>query len=923
MSKLWKIAAGFFACCTALLVALLVLVKVFVTPERVKAVLLPVAEKALQRPVDLGNIRVGLFSGIELSELTISEHGEKEPFIAADRVVLRFQLLPLLARRVVIDEIALEHPVIRVIRQMDGSFSFSDLLTPDKAADPQEMAPKPGSEDHAFSLLVTSARISNGQLILIDRQSAASIELNGMQLEASGITLDGDVPIKLTAQLQGAPLQLDGNVRPLRKEGTFRINLQGLDALMFEPFFRGKVPGQLSRLLLDLQGEIDLQQSRIAAKGTVSGREMNLLLAALPAAPIQNARIKADYALVYDPQREHLDLSGLAIDYNGLVARFSGSVAALMTAPLADLRLEIADLELATLKNALPTGLLGKAGTFDLAGRVRLTADLHGPVSQPAQMIRNGEILLDKVQATAAGVRPSIDGRVTLSAGTARIESMQVRLGDIAAGVTGRVDRLFDAPTVDAAVTLPRTDLARALAAAPPDAVKGIAPLAPTGFVEATARLAGPLNKPAELLKSGELTLTGVQLAAGGQRPEFTGRLRLAGDQLVSEGLQVLLAGNAAALDVKARNLFGEPIVASVNVTARRFLLEPLLQGGGAAAAPAATPTTPDGAAAAVPGLPLQASGTLRIDEALWKGLTIREFVAEYALRDNQLTVGRMTGRAAGGSFSNTARVDLRTPELSYDTTLSLQGVQADTLIAALAPQATGTLFGVMTVQSSLNGRGTSWETISRTLSGEGTLTLNDGRLVSPALVQGLASVLQIADLRDIAFTDFRSRMRMVNGQAQVDSTLLGRQFKLYPKGTLGLDGSLNLTVDARLSPELAARIDQRGRITRHLLDGDGWTQVPLLLGGTLQSPKFGLDPKGVQAQAGRALQGELQRGLDKLLQKSQPPPAVPAGQEQPPPTGPDEAAAPPQPPPPAGAPEPANPAQKLLEESLKKVLGR
>jgi len=195
-------------------------------------------------------------------------------------------------------------------------------------------------------------------------------------------------------------------------------------------------------------------------------------------------------------------------------------------------------------------------------------------------------------------------------------------------------------------------------------------------------------------------------------------------------------------------------------------------------------------------------------------------------------------------------------------------------------------------------------------------MILTDGRVVSPALVKGFANFLQLSDLNEIVFSDFRGKARIAGGKADIDSAIQSKQLKLFTTGTLGLDGSLNLSMDTRLSPELAARIDQRGKVTRYLLDADGWSQVPLLVSGTLQAPRYGLDPKGIKAQAGKVIQNELQRGLEKLLKKSQQPASSTAPSEST-----QQSAAPAES---ATSPPPApTPAQKLLEESLKKVFGR
>lgn len=925
MSKLWKIGVGLLVVAGIVLIALSVLVKLFVTPERVKAALLPLAEQALHRQITLGEVKVGLFTGIELKALTVSDPGEGEPFVTADRVLLRFQLLPLLAKRVIIDEITLERPQIRLIRRTDGAYNISDLLTPKTAAPSSETA-VPAEEATPLYVLVTTAKIDNGRLTFIDRQANATTELTELALDATGITRDGAVPVKLSARLQGALLKVDGTARPLQKNGTFHVDLQGLDAVAFEPYYRGKVPGKLSRLLIDLQGEFALQEQTLTAKGSLQGHDLDLLLLAMPTAPLHNARIEATYEAAVDFERDRLSFASLAVNFNGLVAQFSGEITELTTAPQGNLMLTVPNLDLSALKGALPVALLGKAADLDLAGTLRATANLSGSFDRPLQMIRDGDVALENVQASMAGMRPTIDARMALSGETARIETMTARIGEVTATIAGRIDKLLDAPVADVTVTLPRVDLAKALAKVPPEMAKGLAGLAPSGQIEARARLAGPVANPATLLKNAEVTLAGVQVTAGGQRPEFDGRLKLTGDQLVSENLSVRLGGNVAQLGVTARNLFGRPIVATADVTAQRFQIESLLGGGAAAAAVTTVPADQpaQSAAAGSTDLPLQASGTIRIGETSWKGLAIRDFLAVYVLRDNILTASSMTGKVAGGSFNNRAWVDLRRPELTYETTLSLQGVQADTLLTALAPQAAGALFGAMTVQTTLNGSGTNWDTISRTLSGDGTLTLSDGRLVSPALVNGLASVLQLPNLNEITFNEFHGKTRIVNGQAELDSSLLGRQLKLFPKGTLGLDGSLNLAIDTRLSPEMTARIDQRGKVTRYLLDADGWSQVPLQVTGTLQAPRYGLDPKGVQAQAGKILQQELRRGIDKLLTRPQP--DAPPTPESPPPV-PAEGGTPsadqPAPAPQPAQKPPASPTQQLLEESLKRILKR
>ena len=303
--------------------------------------------------------------------------------------------------------------------------------------------------------------------------------------------------------------------------------------------------------------------------------------------------------------------------------------------------------------------------------------------------------------------------------------------------------------------------------------------------------------------------------------------------------------------------------------------------------------------------IPVQATGVIKVTEAIWKDLTIRDFIAQYELKDNVLNLSRMDGQVAGGSFRNSARVDLGKKGLAYSVKLDLQTIQADPLLTAFAPKAAGSLLGAMNMAFTLDGRGTVWKSLSRNLSGAGNMLVADGRLTNPELVNGLSSILQLQELKDIQFDSFTGNFKVENGKVKLDSRLLSDNLKLFPKGAVGLDGSLDLGLDTRLSPELSAKLDKKGSITRYLADQDGWTRMPLLLSGNFASPSFGLDPKGLQDQASKALGSEIGRQINKFFKQPESAPQE-SGQQ----------------PADAGSGSTENSTQKLLQDSLQKLFG-
>ena len=173
MKKWTKILSVVMAVLVILTVTLVVLANVLITSERVKEALLPLAEENLNRKIDLGDINVSLFSGIEINGLTVYEQDEQEIFIATDLVRLRYQLLPLLAMKVVVDEVRLEKPTIRLVRFHDGQFNFSDLMV--SSADQTKKTVQTENQNAVenegsalISLLVSNVLLQDGRLVFLD-----------------------------------------------------------------------------------------------------------------------------------------------------------------------------------------------------------------------------------------------------------------------------------------------------------------------------------------------------------------------------------------------------------------------------------------------------------------------------------------------------------------------------------------------------------------------------------------------------------------------------------------------------------------------------------------------------------------------------------------------------------------------------------
>lgn len=765
MNKTGKIIAIVLGIAALLVVAALVLAKVLITPERVRQTVLPLAEKHLNRTVTLEDVEVSLFSGIELQGLAVGEASGEGTFVATDLVRLRYRLLPLLAMRVVVDEVRLEGPRIRVERRADGTFNFSDLLGAEGKKDEAAAAAPPESKGKSIDLLVSEVAIERGQLQFIDHQvekgKVHRTTVEDLGLSAKDISLAVAFPVSVEGMVNQAPLGFDGKVDAQQASGSGTLTLSGLDATAFAPYFRDQLPGRLGGLKVDLELEGQGSAAAASARGKLRLSDIDLMLEALPEAPIKGAVAQLDYDVKYDKAGARLELGRNTLRFNDIVAILSGQLGKLDGKPEIAATLEVPDLEVRKALASLPAGLVAAAADLDPAGTVALTANL-----------------------------------------------------------------------------------------------------------------AGGLDAPLKLLKDGLVKLAGVQVAAGGMRPQLDGQLNLAGDSVQSDNLVVTLGENRANIALKASNLFGKPIVVQSDVTSERFLIDPLL---GGAAAPAAASAQKGEAAAPVEigpfDLPLKAEGSVRVAKGLYRGLEVDDFVMRYRLADNLLHLDEISGQMAGGSFKKTGTVNLAQKGLGYDTRIVLDGIQANPFVQAFLPKFAGVITGALDLTLTARGSGISAEALKRNLSADGDLLLSQGQLGGAGLVAGFADFLKLPELRQINFNDGRGAIHVKDGKVALTSSFEGKDVRLAPKGTIGLDGSLDLSLDARLAPALAQKLDRKGSISRYLSDVEGWSAIPLKVGGSVLAPRFVFDTAAVTGQVKDKARKELEKKLqekvfDRLLPK-------------------------------------------------------
>ena len=189
MSRAVKIALILLGGAAAAVLGALFAVKKLLPPEKIRGLLLEKARENLHRQARVGGVSIGLFSGLAVSDFALSEKPDFKAgtFLESEAFILKFQIRPLLRKKIVIDRVELVSPKVTVIRNADGrTFNFSDLLHEERkpAVARKEEAPAAPSP---LSLTVAEAVISKGKVRFEDRSpKKLKLDLDPIDLKING-----------------------------------------------------------------------------------------------------------------------------------------------------------------------------------------------------------------------------------------------------------------------------------------------------------------------------------------------------------------------------------------------------------------------------------------------------------------------------------------------------------------------------------------------------------------------------------------------------------------------------------------------------------------------------------------------------------------------------------------------------------------
>ncbi|SOY67765.1 DUF748 domain-containing protein [Cupriavidus taiwanensis] len=292
-------------------------------PPLIKYLVEKNATEALGRKVTLGQAHVRPFElAATLTDLTIYERDGKTPALTLGEAQANTSLASLWHLAPVVDNLHVDRLAVHVVRGADGRMSFADVQEKFAALPPKPADAKPAR----FS--VNNIALTGSSLRYDDKLLDTTLRVDNLTLTLPFLSnLPHDVEIvtrpTLSAQVNGTPLALDGEVLPFAdsRQTRLNINLDGLEVarmMAFAPPLRDAEvkAGKLdTRLTVAFRQQQDTQE--MVVMGTAALRDADVRTRAGQPL-VRSGKLAVDIArlepLAHRAQLRSVEIDGLAVE---------------------------------------------------------------------------------------------------------------------------------------------------------------------------------------------------------------------------------------------------------------------------------------------------------------------------------------------------------------------------------------------------------------------------------------------------------------------------------------------------------------------------------------------------------------------------------------------------------------------------------
>jgi len=342
---------------------------------------------ALNRKVDIGNIRLSILSGgVTVENVSISDDPSFNtgPFLKAKSLSVNLELLPLIFSRAIhVTGLTIDEPSVTLLRSQSG-WNFSTLgasQTQTKSA--SAATSSSASSSSSTDLSVRSFSLKNGTMVVGNTgANAKSRTYDQVNIKASDLSYTTQFPFELTARTPGnGSLKLAGKAGPLNPQDSATtpvnasVEVKNLD--MKSTGFIDPSAGIAG--LLDFSGTLNSDGHTATSNGKIIATHLQLVPAGSPA----GQPVDVDYEATYELKPQTGQLRRGNVHIGKATADLSGNFNNSGAVATVQMKLNGQNMPASDLESVLPAlGLTLPSGASLKQGTLNANLAINGPVDK-------------------------------------------------------------------------------------------------------------------------------------------------------------------------------------------------------------------------------------------------------------------------------------------------------------------------------------------------------------------------------------------------------------------------------------------------------------------------------------------------------------------------------------------------------------
>lgn len=811
-TKIWLII---LAIPVLLLGGLVVALKLYFTPEKLKSLIIPPIEEATGTKATIDDISLAVFPsiGVDVRGLTLANKPgfSGQPYVSIERMLVDVKLRPLFDRRVEVSSLLIDKPRIFLETLENGQANFKDK-TQAQTGDP---AAEAGGESSVAAILLSDLQIKSGHIEVLNKLKNARQVYEGFHMTASvdvqpaqrAMTINSKTAIdKYSYGTVSTPLISDWR---MNVEGDIAVDL----AKSLAAITNGK--GWVNAIPMSVGGTIDFKDT-LRFDLAIEAKDVNVaqLLNLTPKAYVERIKgvegkglVQANILVkgIYDGDRDILpDIIG-SINSTDASIQFPG-----IPKPITNINI-VSDFVRSI-----------RQQEFNIR---KLTANLgQNPVSLTMNVVNFDDPALNMALNASMNLA-EIKQYYPLESGT--VLSGQMKANVNISGKTANPDALKASGSAD--------------------------------FTNVTIATAGSKNPVRDL--NGSLTFSN-QVLESKKLSMMIGQSDLSMSFAVRNYLSMMGGAKkgpkaTATASLNSTNLYWSDIAADDKATAEQGEKKPAQQGS----------------KAAMPLPDVEMDVNANIGTLVTQKLTMKNVRGNIRVANGVIDMRNLNMSLFDGAVNSKGTLNLRNPERpTFDLTLDMNSLKANPALSMFTSFGQR-LFGDMNMNIAISGAlNDTLGLIPSSLNATGKVALNNGKLQGVKVNQQVASLVGVGDLSEINFKDWANAFAIKDGRAIIPDlkiTALGADYTIT--GSQGLDGSLDCKMSSLLSEAASAKVSVPGFVgeaLNALKEPDGRVRLDFNIGGTMDNPKVALDSQALQSRAAAYAQSKLDAEKAKLQQK-------------------------------------------------------